>query len=51
MIMAVALIDTDISLVEKECAALGVDWKDVMLLRGEAAVRDWDVVGFLRSLT
>lgn len=50
MIMSVALIDTDISLFAKECTALGVDWKDVLLLRGETAVRDWDVVEFLRSL-
>ena len=50
MIMMVALIDTDISLVEKECSALGLDWKDVLLMRGEAAVRDWNVVDFAKSL-
>lgn len=50
MIMMVALIDTDISLVEKECAALGVDWRDVLILRGEAALRDWGVVDFVRSI-
>lgn len=50
MIMMVALIDTDISLVEKECTALGVNWKDVMILRGEAAVRDWQGVDFVKQV-
>ena len=50
MIMMVALIDTDISLVEKECNALGVDWRDVLILRGEAAARDWGAVDFLKSI-
>jgi len=50
MIMMVALIDTDISLVEKECDALGVDWKQVLILRGETALRDLEVVDFVKSL-
>lgn len=50
MIMSVALIDTDISLVERECANLGLDWQDVLLLRGESALRDWQVVDFIQSL-
>ncbi len=50
MINAVALADTDISLFEQECASLGVDFKDVLLLRGEAAVADWEVPDFVRSL-
>jgi len=49
VIMTVALADTDISLLRNECTAVGVDWRDVLLLRGEAAVRDWDVVDFVRS--
>lgn len=49
MIMAVALIDTDISVLERECTSLGVDWRDVLLLRGEAAIRDWNVVDFVKS--
>lgn len=50
MIMAVAVADTDISLVEKECAAVGVDWRDVVMKRGEAAARDWEVAEFLDDL-
>jgi aminoglycoside/choline kinase family phosphotransferase len=50
MIMAVAMADTDISVFQKECEAIGADWRDVLLLRGESAVRDWDVVNFLKSL-
>ncbi|MCB1692435.1 MAG: phosphotransferase [Pseudomonadales bacterium] len=49
-IMAIALVDTDIGLIEKECAGLGLDWKDVMIQRGEAAVRDWDVLDFVNSI-
>ena len=50
MIMSVALIDTDIKLVERECSNLGLDWQDVLLLRGESALRDWNVVEFIESL-
>lgn len=51
MIMMIALVDTDVALIEKECAALGVDWRDVMILRGETAVRDWGVIDFVKSLS
>lgn len=50
MIMAIAVADTDVTLVEQECTDLGLDWRDVMLLRGEAAVGDWNVVKFLSDL-
>jgi hypothetical protein len=50
MIMAIAVADTDIALVARECDELGLDWRDVILLRGEAAVGDWDVVKFLSDL-
>lgn len=49
VIMAVATADTDISVLERECTSLGVDWRDVLLLRGEAAVKDWGVVDFVES--
>ena len=50
MIMMVALVDTDISILEKECESIGVDWKDLLILRGDAAVRDWGVIDFAKSL-
>lgn len=50
MIMAIALVDTEVELIQAECGALGLDWRDVLLLRGEAAVQDWNVVDFLRSI-
>ncbi|MEX0942630.1 MAG: oxidoreductase family protein [Pseudomonadales bacterium] len=50
MIMAIAVADTDIALVARECDELGLEWQDVILLRGEAAVGDWDVEKFLSDL-
>lgn len=50
MIMTIATGDTDIGLVEQECTALGLDFRDVVLLRGEAAVRDWEVGDFLKQI-
>jgi hypothetical protein len=50
MIMAIALADTDIALIEKECNDLGVNYQDVLLLRGEAFVQESGAVDFLRRL-
>ncbi|XOV87809.1 MAG: phosphotransferase [Pseudomonadota bacterium] len=50
MIMAVALLDTDPAIIEKECAELGVDFRDVLLLRAEAGLRDWGVVETLEKI-
>ncbi len=50
MIMAVALLDTDPAIIEKECADLGIDFRDVLLLRAEAALRDWNVVETLEKI-
>lgn len=50
MIMTIATGDTDIELVRKECSDIGVDFADVVLLRGEAAARDWDVPGLMKEI-
>lgn len=50
MIMAIAAADTDPMLFEKECAALGVDWRDVMFDRTQRALVEQDAIGFLRAL-
>ncbi len=50
MIMAIAAADTDPMLFEKECAALGVDWRDVMFDRTQRALIEQDAIGFIRSL-
>ena len=50
MINVIAIGSTDISLVAKECSDLGVEWKDVMLYRGQAALEDWQVLPFIKTL-
>lgn len=50
MIMSIAHASTDPALFETECSALGVDWKDAMLLRTQKAIDSWDVIGFIESL-
>ena len=50
MIMSIAHGDTDPSLFEAECGALGVDWRDAMLLRTQRAIENHDVLGFIDSL-
>lgn len=50
MVMCIAHGDTDVGLFQKECGELGVDWRDAMLLRGQAAAEAWGVVPFLESI-
>lgn len=50
MIMVIAAADTDIELMEKECTALGVDWRDAMFNRTQHALEDWDALEFAQSL-
>lgn len=50
LIMMVATGDTDIAIFERECQALGMDYRDILMLRGEAAVQDWDLLGWLKDI-
>lgn len=46
----IALDQTDVSVLQRECEDFGLDWRDVWLLRGESMVRELDVPGFLQAL-
>lgn len=46
----IALDQTDVSVLQRECDDFGIDWREVWLLRGERMVRELDVPGFLRAL-
>lgn len=50
VIMGVAHADTDVTLFEKECGDLGVDWRDATLMRTQNAMEEWGVVDFLKQL-
>lgn len=50
MIMCVAHGNTDVALFVAECGDLGVDWQDVMLMRTQRAIEDWQVLEFVESL-
>ena len=50
MIMSIAAADTDPTLFEKECDALGLDWRDVMFDRTQRAMAEQDVMSFLKSI-
>ncbi|MFN5085604.1 MAG: phosphotransferase [Novosphingobium sp.] len=50
LINFIALDQTDVSVLQRECEDFGLDWRDIWLLRGERMVRELDVPGFLRSL-
>jgi hypothetical protein len=50
MIMVIAAADTDPALFENECAALGVDWRDVTFDRTQRALADWGALEFIRSV-
>ena len=49
-IMCVAAADTDIRLFAKECTDLGVDWKEALVGRTQAAMAQWEVLPYLRSI-
>ncbi len=49
-IMAIAAADTDPGILEAECAALGVDWREILLLRGDRLVQELDVLDFIDRL-
>ena len=50
MINTSSVVKTDIAVAARECESLGLDWRDVALLRGEAAINDWDVLSLLSKL-
>ncbi|MFT7091967.1 MAG: hypothetical protein ACJAYW_001934 [Candidatus Azotimanducaceae bacterium] len=50
MIMCIAAADSDPAIFEKECGALGLDWKEVTFNRTQYVMEEWDVLGFLKSL-
>jgi Phosphotransferase enzyme family len=50
MIMSIASADTDISIFERECEELGLDWKDIVFYRTQQALQEWDVLDFVKSL-
>ena len=50
MIMVIAAADTDPKIFEKECGALGVDWRDVTFDRTQRALADWQALDFIRSI-
>ena len=39
-----------IALFVAECEELGVDWQDVMLMRTQRALDDWQVLDLINSL-
>lgn len=50
MIMCIAHRDTDVRILQEECASLGVDWREAMLLRTQRAINEWEVIDFIKSL-
>ena len=50
LINFVAVDQTDISVLQRECDDFGLDWREVWLLRGERMIRELNVPGFLRAL-
>ncbi len=50
MIMAIASADTDPQLLATECGDLGLDWRDVMFDRTQRAMKERDVLSFLRGI-
>ena len=50
MTMVIASAQTDITLVEKECSELGVDWQDMMMYRTQNAMLEWNTLELLESI-
>jgi hypothetical protein len=50
MINFVALDQTDVAVLQRECDDFGLDWREVWFLRGERMVRELDVPRFLQAL-
>jgi len=50
MIMVIASAQTDVTLIEKECSDLGVDWQDMMLYRTQNAMLDWGTLDLLEQI-
>lgn len=50
LINFIAVDQTDVALIARECADFGLDWKEVWLMRGERMIREFDLPDFLRSL-
>ena len=50
MIMVIASAQTDVTLIQKECYDLGVDWQDMMLYRTQNAMLEWNTLELLESI-
>ncbi len=50
MIMVIASAQTDVTLIQKECSDLGVDWQDMMLYRTQNAMLEWKTLELLESI-
>ena len=51
MIMAIAIVGTDPALIQAECEHLGVDWKEVFILRGDRMLQDVGALDFLKAIS
>ncbi len=50
MINTIAVGSTDISIVVNECAALGMDWQDLLFYRTQRSIVDWQVLHLVDAL-
>ena len=50
MINTIAVGSTDISIVANECAALGLDWQELLFYRTQRSIIDWQVLQLLDDL-
>jgi hypothetical protein len=50
LINFVALDQTDVAVLQRECEDFGLDWREIWLLRAERMICELDVPGFLRAL-
>jgi len=50
LIMMIAVAQTDPAIIDAECAALDLDWKDVSLRRGDQHLRDWEVLDLIERI-
>jgi len=50
MINTIAVGSTDISIVANECAALGMDWQDLLFYRTQRSIVDWQVLQLVDDL-
>ena len=50
MIMCIAHRETEVRLLQEECANLNVDWREAILLRTQRAIDEWEAIDFIKSL-